>query len=84
MSPLDSVDWSCVSPSCDGVLGKIIRGELVLADDARANTDGTKVVVMCPKCGRTKVWYSKEQAIIGDFFNILVSAVGEFVRSNRR
>ena len=56
-------DWQCIERNCDGVLGRIVKGELVL-DGAGANTDGVNLVVACPVCGRHKVWWAKDRSVI--------------------
>ena len=84
---LSGQDWYCVDADCvngygkRSVLGRIIKGELVI-DSARANTDGTRIVVICPKCGRPKTWFATDRKVISEAWMIMyrmIDKVGAIV-----
>ena len=77
---LEGSDWPCVR--CSTAIGRTVRGELII-DGAKANTDGTKLVITCPQCGTPKIWYAKDRAVIQEAVTVLLrmfeklSRVGE-------
>ena len=74
------VDWKCVDDRCSGVLGRTVKGELVI-DGVRANTDGASVIVYCPVCGRPKVWWVKDRAVLAAASSILSDKVDKLISS---
>lgn len=58
-----STEWYCVS--CSFVLGHVIGGEFhpdtVHGENVR--TSGPNLVVTCPECGATKVFYSADPVV---------------------
>ncbi len=53
--------WYCVS--CNHVLGEVLGGEFKGAKDVPGDliqTRGPNLVVTCPQCGGTKVWYTSD------------------------
>ena len=83
MVELTGVDWKCVNSDCDGVLGRIIRGELVL-NNTRANTDGVNLVVRCPSCGATKCWFAKDRATISAAVDVIKRLLDRASRQTER
>lgn len=51
--------WPC--PNCGHNLGMVAYGQLVINDHLQANTDGSNLVLKCPKCGNRKVWYGSDR-----------------------
>ena len=47
--------WVCIA--CGYVLGLLIGQELNPADKVKLRTQGANLVLTCPECGATKVWY---------------------------
>jgi len=68
--------WDCVA--CGTSLGSIENGVLT-ADVDRVVVDGNKVIVHCPDCGATKVWYVSDRLT-----NIANEIAEEFKRAARR
>ena len=63
--------WPCgrpLSPDgddvCDAILGYIVDSELTLVEGVKATTDGVNLTLLCPKCGRPKVWYPQPRKIL--------------------
>ncbi len=65
---------------CHGILGRIIKGELVL-DKVRANTSGVNVIIACPVCGTIKTWWAKDRAVVGEALNVLSKAFGKLLQA---
>lgn len=64
MSELQS--WYCTDRNCGGVIGHIVAGELHLADNvdpSSVRSQGNSLIIECPKCGSTKVWYSSSPLV---------------------
>lgn len=47
---------------CEKQLGYIVGGELITEN--LVNTDGVNLIILCPGCGRPKVWYPQPQKIL--------------------
>jgi hypothetical protein len=55
--------WYCVSRSCGEQLGELVGKELRVTSGAKCITDGPNLIVECPKCGQTKVWYTSDTLV---------------------
>ena len=75
MSGLTGVPWRCLDDECPGVLGRIVRGELVVTRGSQVNTSETNLVVSCPVCGRPKVWYAKPRAVLAAASDVISDKV---------
>ena len=55
--------WPC--PNCGTNLGTVVSGEIAVDRVVELiNTQGVNLVLTCPQCGRPKVWYAKEDAVL--------------------
>jgi hypothetical protein len=55
-------EWYCVQ--CSAVLGKVFGNEFVPdVPGANLRTSGPNLVVTCPECGATKVWYTSDPVV---------------------
>lgn len=55
MSRVDRISvWYC--PSCSAAIGSVVNGELELSN-SEVRTIGINVTVVCPECGKEKIWY---------------------------
>ena len=79
--------WYC--PDCSNHMGKIIGGELHvnLENVSEVRTVGTRLVLVCKQCGRSKVWFPSDPTIramnmLIDAFasNLATTMAREFVR----
>ena len=66
-----SKPWPCSRPLspdsnevCDAILGHIVDSELTVAEGIKVTTDGINLTLLCPKCGRPKVWYPQPRKIL--------------------
>ena len=70
--------WFCANRECSNTLGSLTSGnELVLDLDniISLNTDGTKIVAVCRKCGTAKIWYPSLESISSDLTNTIVFSI---------
>ena len=57
-----STEWYCVQ--CSFVLGNVLGGELYPSVDGKQlRTSGPNLVVTCPECGASKVFYSADPVV---------------------
>ncbi len=55
--------WPC--PTCGTNLGTVVGGEITVDPVVElVNTQGVNLVLTCPQCGKPKVWYAKEDAVL--------------------
>ena len=52
--------WYCVNQDCGKPMGEVVGGELKV-DGVYIETRGPNLVVTCPHCGTTKVWYTSDR-----------------------
>jgi len=58
--------WYCTDRKCGGVIGHIVAGELHIADTvdpSTIKTQGNSLILECPKCGESKIWYSSSPLV---------------------
>jgi hypothetical protein len=55
-------DWLCIQ--CGIKLGNVYGGEFYpLVQPEKLHTSGPNLVVICPECGATKVWYTADVVV---------------------
>lgn len=54
-------DWLCVK--CGEVLGTIVGGELHPAPGCPTRTAGPNLIVQCPACNASKVFYTSDPVV---------------------
>lgn len=83
--------WVCVA--CGETLGNVIAGELHLAQAVQCRTSGPNLVVVCPECSATKIWYTSD-AVVRAVYQLIdalssvaaksmVAQIGDHVQHNR-
>lgn len=65
--------WRCYTPGCRGIMGTIVKGELILdaasEDVELVSTEGAFVNVTCSKCGRPNRWVPKDSDLVSAVMN---------------
>jgi len=58
--------WYCTDRKCGGIIGHIVAGELHISDTvdpSTIRTQGNSLILECPKCSETKVWFSSSPLV---------------------
>lgn len=58
---MDGKPWMCIQ--CGHTLGNVVGSELSPASDAECITRGPNLVVKCPECKATKVFYTSDPVV---------------------
>lgn len=75
--------WPC--PNCGHNLGMVAYGQLVISGNVQANTDGSNLIIKCPKCSNRKVWYGNDRltAIEREIAQFVSEKIIEYLNAKR-
>lgn len=75
---MEEREWYCTDRDCGTVLGHVVGRELDVSGGVVSKTDGPNLVVTCPRCGKTKIWYSSDK-VVRAIYELLDTLVTLFV-----